>query len=127
MNKQDNTLTAPYEDDVHPLVEEGLRRCMEVFEGRVCIMSNSAGTRYVHPSCEPLHVRASCGYSRTLLPRPVSIQQLMDSRSARKRASMGAFSRVSRYVHHSSKVPARDNRLNRERGFAWGLVRMYPL
>lgn len=32
---------------MHPLVEEGLRRCMEVFEGRVCIMSNSAGTRYV--------------------------------------------------------------------------------
>lgn len=44
---QDNTLTAPYEDATHPLVEEGLRRCMEVFEGRVCIMSNSAGTRYV--------------------------------------------------------------------------------
>eukprot|EP00903_Cladosiphon_okamuranus_P022084 g20307.t3 len=42
---KDNTLTAPYEDTVHPLVEEGLRRCVEVFEGRVCIMSNSAGTR----------------------------------------------------------------------------------
>lgn len=44
---QDNTLTAPYADDAHHLVEEGLRRCMEAFEGRVCIMSNSAGTRYV--------------------------------------------------------------------------------
>lgn len=43
---QDNTITAPYEDDVHPLVKEGLQRCMEAFEGRVCIMSNSAGTRY---------------------------------------------------------------------------------
>ena len=43
---QDNTLTAPYADEAHPLVKEGLRRCMEVFEGRVCIMSNSAGTRY---------------------------------------------------------------------------------
>ncbi|CAM9623943.1 unnamed protein product [Sphacelaria rigidula] len=42
---KDNTLTAPYADDVHPLVEEGLRRCTEAFEGRVCIMSNSAGTR----------------------------------------------------------------------------------
>ncbi|CAM9698941.1 unnamed protein product [Laminaria digitata] len=42
---KDNTLTAPYADEAHPLVEEGLRRCMEVFEGRVCIMSNSAGTR----------------------------------------------------------------------------------
>ncbi|CAM9258184.1 unnamed protein product [Hapterophycus canaliculatus] len=42
---KDNTLTAPYEDSAHPIVEEGLKRCMEVFEGRVCIMSNSAGTR----------------------------------------------------------------------------------
>ncbi|CAM9630032.1 unnamed protein product [Pylaiella littoralis] len=42
---KDNTLTAPYDDTAHPLVEEGLRRCMEIFEGRVCIMSNSAGTR----------------------------------------------------------------------------------
>lgn len=40
-------MTAPYEDTVHPLVEEGLKRCMEVFEGSVCIMSNSAGTRYM--------------------------------------------------------------------------------
>lgn len=42
---QDNTLTAPYEDEPHPLVKDGLERCMEAFEGRVCIMSNSAGTR----------------------------------------------------------------------------------
>lgn len=42
---QDNTLTAPYADEPHPLVEEGLQRCMEIFEGRVCILSNSAGTR----------------------------------------------------------------------------------
>lgn len=46
LDDQDNTLTAPYEDTVHPLVEVGLKRCMEVFEGSVCIMSNSAGTRY---------------------------------------------------------------------------------
>lgn len=44
-NAQDNTLTAPYADGPHPLVEEGLRRCREVFAGRMCIMSNSAGTR----------------------------------------------------------------------------------
>lgn len=64
--RQDNTLTAPYEDTAHPLVEEGLRRCMDVFEGRVCIMSNSAGTRCV----STVAAACLCGIWRT---RPLGL------------------------------------------------------
>jgi phosphatidylglycerophosphatase GEP4 len=41
---KDNTLTAPYVDDLHPGVKDGFERCMGQFGGNVCIMSNSAGT-----------------------------------------------------------------------------------
>eukprot|EP00667_Euglena_gracilis_P022854 EG_transcript_25585 len=41
---KDNTLTAPYVDAVHPTVAEALDRCREAFKGRMCILSNSAGT-----------------------------------------------------------------------------------
>ena len=41
---KDNTLTAPYVDTVHPAVQQGLDRCLREYTGRVCILSNSAGT-----------------------------------------------------------------------------------
>mmetsp|Transcript_24566 Transcript_24566/g.77031 ORF Transcript_24566/g.77031 Transcript_24566/m.77031 type:complete len:207 (-) Transcript_24566:81-701(-) len=42
---KDNTLTAPYAKEVHPLCEAGLRECVATF-GRenLAILSNSAGT-----------------------------------------------------------------------------------
>ncbi|CAM9496555.1 unnamed protein product [Ectocarpus sp. 6 AP-2014] len=58
---KDNTLTAPYEDTVHPLVEEGLKRCMEVFEGSVCIMSNSAGTRDDPDYADAIRIETALG------------------------------------------------------------------
>jgi phosphatidylglycerophosphatase GEP4 len=42
---KDNTLTAPYADEVHASVRASLRQCVAVFgAANVCIMSNSAGT-----------------------------------------------------------------------------------
>jgi phosphatidylglycerophosphatase GEP4 len=41
---KDNTLTAPYVDELHPSLRAAFRRCMASFDGRVCVMSNSAGT-----------------------------------------------------------------------------------
>eukprot|EP00669_Euglena_mutabilis_P001087 TRINITY_DN11371_c0_g1_i1.p3 TRINITY_DN11371_c0_g1~~TRINITY_DN11371_c0_g1_i1.p3 ORF type:complete len:240 (-),score=75.39 TRINITY_DN11371_c0_g1_i1:36-755(-) len=42
---KDNTLTAPYQDVVHPAVRDGFARCRAAFpNGAVCILSNSAGT-----------------------------------------------------------------------------------
>jgi phosphatidylglycerophosphatase GEP4 len=42
---KDHTLTAPYVNDIHPLVKDGLKLCIDTF-GRtnVAILSNSAGT-----------------------------------------------------------------------------------
>lgn len=44
MYDKDNTLTAPYIDEVHPLVEEAFKESKEVFGDRIVILSNSAGT-----------------------------------------------------------------------------------
>ena len=42
---KDNTLTAPYENEVHPLAKKGLESAMDVFgKDHVAILSNSAGT-----------------------------------------------------------------------------------
>jgi phosphatidylglycerophosphatase GEP4 len=42
---KDNTLTAPYAMEIHPLASEGLQKAKEVFGAEnVAIMSNSAGT-----------------------------------------------------------------------------------
>jgi len=41
---KDNTLTAPYVDEVHPLAKDGLERCRKVFGSSMVILSNSAGT-----------------------------------------------------------------------------------
>jgi len=43
---KDNTLTAPYDYDLHPSVEKGLASAIETFGSEnVAIMSNSAGTK----------------------------------------------------------------------------------
>ena len=43
---KDNTLTAPYAMEIHPLASEGLEKAKQVFGAEnVAIMSNSAGTR----------------------------------------------------------------------------------
>jgi len=43
---KDNTLTAPYDDNIHERAEEGIKRAIDVFGiANVAIFSNSAGTR----------------------------------------------------------------------------------
>jgi len=47
---KDNTITAPYSMQAAPGgVEEGLARCMEAFDGRVAVLSNSAGLKQFDP------------------------------------------------------------------------------
>eukprot|EP00611_Tribonema_gayanum_P016118 TRINITY_DN28118_c0_g1_i1.p1 TRINITY_DN28118_c0_g1~~TRINITY_DN28118_c0_g1_i1.p1 ORF type:complete len:268 (-),score=62.90 TRINITY_DN28118_c0_g1_i1:10-813(-) len=41
---KDNTLTAPYVEELHPAISDGFRRCQSQFGGSICVMSNSAGT-----------------------------------------------------------------------------------
>eukprot|EP00899_Mesostigma_viride_P013009 jgi/Mesvir1/21709/Mv04126-RA.1 len=40
---KDNTLTEPYAMEIHPRVRDSLEECVRVFEGRVVLLSNSAG------------------------------------------------------------------------------------
>ena len=41
---KDNTLTVPYSDAIEPMLVAALRECREAFDGRVAVLSNSAGT-----------------------------------------------------------------------------------
>jgi phosphatidylglycerophosphatase GEP4 len=41
---KDNTITAPYVDEVHPRAAPGLHALLRTFPGNVAILSNSAGT-----------------------------------------------------------------------------------
>ena len=49
---KDNTLTVPYGPAPHEDVEAALKECMEVFEGRVALYSNSAGLQQYDPEGE---------------------------------------------------------------------------
>ena len=41
---KDNTLTAPYVDEIEPSLAAALSECREAFDDRVAVLSNSAGT-----------------------------------------------------------------------------------
>lgn len=41
---KDNTLTAPYVDEVHPVVAQAFQASKDVFGDRILVLSNSAGT-----------------------------------------------------------------------------------
>ena len=41
---KDNTITEPYADDIAPALAQTLRECREAFDGKVAVLSNSAGT-----------------------------------------------------------------------------------
>jgi phosphatidylglycerophosphatase GEP4 len=46
MFDKDNTLTSPYENEIHPLAAQGIDEALRVFgRDRVAILSNSAGTK----------------------------------------------------------------------------------
>ena len=47
---KDNTLTNPYAMCFHPQIKESMRECMEVFDGKVVLLSNSAGLLQVRQS-----------------------------------------------------------------------------
>lgn len=46
---KDNTLTVPYSLQLHPRAKDGLAACMEAFDGRVVLYSNSAGLEQFDP------------------------------------------------------------------------------
>ena len=41
---KDNTLTAPYVNEIHPTIRDAFEHCRSVFGEKIAIMSNSAGT-----------------------------------------------------------------------------------
>jgi phosphatidylglycerophosphatase GEP4 len=59
---KDNTLTAPYENVLHPAVVPGLRRAIETFgKDNVAILSNSAGTRDDLDYKDAIEIEAALG------------------------------------------------------------------
>jgi phosphatidylglycerophosphatase GEP4 len=46
---KDNTLTSPYAMSFHPSVKDSIRDCMETFDGKVVLLSNSAGLLQYDP------------------------------------------------------------------------------
>lgn len=46
---KDNTLTLPFLEKVHPAVQQSLDECNRVFDGKVCLFSNSAGLQQFDP------------------------------------------------------------------------------
>lgn len=51
---KDNTLTEPYELELHPHARDSLERCMAAFGGRLVLYSNSAGLAQFDPDGEPV-------------------------------------------------------------------------
>ncbi|KAJ7540767.1 hypothetical protein O6H91_10G029700 [Diphasiastrum complanatum] len=61
---KDNTLTAPYQSSVWPPLSQSLQECMQVFEGNVAILSNSAGLQQFDPDgLQAKALEASLGIS----------------------------------------------------------------
>ena len=50
---KDNTLTAPYADGVEPSLAAALDDARDAFDGRLAVLSNSAGTHDAHPKPQP--------------------------------------------------------------------------
>lgn len=46
---KDNTLTEPYQLELHPTAAAALEECFQAFEGRVVLYSNSAGLEQYDP------------------------------------------------------------------------------
>jgi phosphatidylglycerophosphatase GEP4 len=49
---KDNTLTEPYRLEVNPAVRASLAACMDAFEGKAVLYSNSAGLQQYDPEGE---------------------------------------------------------------------------
>ena len=78
---KDNTLTAPYENVLHPAVVPGLRRAVEVFgPENVAIFSNSAGTRDDVDYKDAKEIEAALGIKviRHDEKKPGGLQEMMD-------------------------------------------------
>lgn len=59
---KDNTLTGPYENEIHPDARFGLERALEVFgKDGVAILSNSAGTKDDPDYVDALEIEAALG------------------------------------------------------------------
>lgn len=46
---KDNTLTEPYAIAIAPILVDSLRRCIQTFDGKVVLLSNSAGLEEFDP------------------------------------------------------------------------------
>ena len=78
---KDNTLTAPYENCLHPAVVPGLRRAVEVFgQENVAILSNSAGTGDDVDYKDAMEIEAALGIKviRHDEKKPGGLQEMMD-------------------------------------------------
>ena len=53
MRPQDNTLTEPYSPKVAPQLAPSLARCRDAFQGRLVLLSNSAGLSQFDPHGAP--------------------------------------------------------------------------
>lgn len=46
---KDNTLTEPYAIAIAPILVDSLRKCIQTFDGKVALLSNSAGLEEFDP------------------------------------------------------------------------------
>jgi hypothetical protein len=58
---KDNTLTEPYQLEVHPHAKDSLARCKAAFGGRLVLYSNSAGLTQFDPDGEALRRAQAAG------------------------------------------------------------------
>jgi phosphatidylglycerophosphatase GEP4 len=78
---KDNTLTAPYENILHPAVVSGLERAIEAFgRSNVAILSNSAGTRDDVDYIDAIEIEAALGIKviRHNEKKPGGLQEMLD-------------------------------------------------
>ena len=56
---KDNTLTEPYAIAIAPILVDSLRKCIQTFDGKVVLLSNSAGLEEFDPEGELLQLACS--------------------------------------------------------------------
>jgi phosphatidylglycerophosphatase GEP4 len=78
---KDHTLTAPYDNEVHPQAKFGLQSCIDIFDiSNVAILSNSAGTNDDEHHKDALTVEESIGISviRHTIKKPGGIDEVVE-------------------------------------------------
>lgn len=68
---KDNTLTEPYAIAIAPILVDSLRKCIQTFNGKVVLLSNSAGLEEFDPDGAPL-----CSYQVADIASPCNPRAL---------------------------------------------------